>query len=545
MNLLDLLGNAILFLPEGRCALVMFLFGFLWYTDLLSVAHFARKLIPFLNQQQQHVADSFSSAAHHLLLQSFLLKLIPAVVYLSSLVAALRWQRQGRYSPVNALVMRILASRTPAIHRPFFGASAILTGANSGVGEVNAKQLAALGFRVVCCCRSREKAAASRAQIVADDPEADVRIVIGDLSELSQIKSVAQAAVAAAKEGGCFFSLLVQNAGMFEPTKCVSAKYKLDSMILTNHVGPFFFVETVRPQMEVFPGSDSAFRRSSGGNTAAIVGRASGDSTAASASTTASASSLRGGGAKDEEAAAVVRNWQSPRIVIVSSIAHEWANLDRLFNNTKNDRKKNDSQRKETEAETEEKEEEDIDMTQTTVWRALEKSTEPSCNAYALSKECNVLLARMIQLEQDDINAEIERNDDAVVLNEATEGMSAQQKKAKQHQQLQLLKKKRLESTGVTVAAVHPGWVSTNIFRTMNKSLSDVAAGVWAAMCWLLAKDCDAGSQTMLHCAIAPEIINGGFYCECALFPASNVANDDAEVRAMEAWTRKKLAGYW
>src|SRR5262249_15085868 len=67
----------------------------------------------------------------------------------------------------------------------------LVTGANSGIGKVTAKTLAAGGATVIMVSRSRDKGEAARDEIVKETGAKNVDLMITDFSDLSQIRRLA------------------------------------------------------------------------------------------------------------------------------------------------------------------------------------------------------------------------------------------------------------------------------------------------------------------------------------------------------------------
>ena len=90
------------------------------------------------------------------------------------------------------------------------GRTAIVTGANSGLGFESAKVLAGAGATVVMTARSEEKAADARARILAGHPDARLESVVIDLGSLESVR--AGAATITAAHG--VVDILINNAGV-------------------------------------------------------------------------------------------------------------------------------------------------------------------------------------------------------------------------------------------------------------------------------------------------------------------------------------------
>ena len=66
--------------------------------------------------------------------------------------------------------------------------TAIVTGANSGIGYYTAYWLAARGALVVLACRSMEKAQATVKQMRAQNPDLELDIIRLDLANLDSVR---------------------------------------------------------------------------------------------------------------------------------------------------------------------------------------------------------------------------------------------------------------------------------------------------------------------------------------------------------------------
>jgi NAD(P)-dependent dehydrogenase (short-subunit alcohol dehydrogenase family) len=64
------------------------------------------------------------------------------------------------------------------------GATAVVTGANSGIGLETTRELAQAGAHVVMACRDRERAADARAEVAADDLAGSLAVGELDLASL-------------------------------------------------------------------------------------------------------------------------------------------------------------------------------------------------------------------------------------------------------------------------------------------------------------------------------------------------------------------------
>ncbi len=114
------------------------------------------------------------------------------------------------------------------------GRTAVVTGANSGLGLAAARALAGAGAEVVLACRDMEKGAAAVRSIEADVPAATVALEQLDLSSLASIRAFAER-FAAGPDG---LDLLINNAGVMAPPRCETAD-GFELQFGTNHLGHF------------------------------------------------------------------------------------------------------------------------------------------------------------------------------------------------------------------------------------------------------------------------------------------------------------------
>ncbi len=112
------------------------------------------------------------------------------------------------------------------------GRTAVVTGANNGLGLVVAHHLARAGATVVMACRNLQKADAAAAGIKAEVPAAQLEVVELDLSRLSSVRRFADGLDVDALD------ILVNNAGvMMTPPERTEDGF--DLQFGTNHLGHF------------------------------------------------------------------------------------------------------------------------------------------------------------------------------------------------------------------------------------------------------------------------------------------------------------------
>jgi NAD(P)-dependent dehydrogenase (short-subunit alcohol dehydrogenase family) len=114
------------------------------------------------------------------------------------------------------------------------GRTAVVTGANSGLGLVTARELARAGARVVLACRNMAKGEAALRQIVAGVAQARVELASLDLASLDSVRAFARS-FRGDHEG---LDLLINNAGLMAPPRGETAD-GFELQLGTNHLGHF------------------------------------------------------------------------------------------------------------------------------------------------------------------------------------------------------------------------------------------------------------------------------------------------------------------
>lgn len=129
------------------------------------------------------------------------------------------------------------------------GRTAVITGANAGLGFQTAKLLAEHGATVILACRNEAKAAEAAARITASS-DSTVHTLQVDLASLVSIRRAAEQLRADYPR----LDLLINNAGGMRPQYTVTED-GFESTIATNHLGPFAFTGLVLNQLLTVPGS--------------------------------------------------------------------------------------------------------------------------------------------------------------------------------------------------------------------------------------------------------------------------------------------------
>lgn len=127
--------------------------------------------------------------------------------------------------------------------------TAIITGANSGIGKETTKALADNGYRVVMICRNREKAETARNEIIDETGNDQVDILICDLSLMHQVKKTAEAI----HDSYSQIDRLVNNAGILPDEQRKETGEGLELTFAVNHMAYFLLTKELMPILEKTP----------------------------------------------------------------------------------------------------------------------------------------------------------------------------------------------------------------------------------------------------------------------------------------------------
>ncbi|MGW0251917.1 oxidoreductase [Nocardia goodfellowii] len=116
------------------------------------------------------------------------------------------------------------------------GRTAVVTGANAGLGLATARMLAEHGARVVLACRDIEKATAAAQLIHRSAPAAELPIVALDLAAQKSVRTAAAKVRAECDH----IDLLINNAGSLIRQR-TRTEDRFETTFATNHLGPFAF----------------------------------------------------------------------------------------------------------------------------------------------------------------------------------------------------------------------------------------------------------------------------------------------------------------
>ncbi len=131
---------------------------------------------------------------------------------------------------------------TPADLPDQTGRTALVTGANSGLGFHTSLELARKGSRVLMACRNPAKAQDALGRVRLAVPNAGVELVALDLASLASIETAA----ADIAQRAPFLDLLVNNAGVMAVPRSLTAD-GFEKQFGTNHLGHFALTGRLLP----------------------------------------------------------------------------------------------------------------------------------------------------------------------------------------------------------------------------------------------------------------------------------------------------------
>ncbi|WP_328317377.1 oxidoreductase [Streptomyces sp. NBC_00388] len=128
------------------------------------------------------------------------------------------------------------------------GRTAVVTGANSGIGLVTARELARRGARVILACRSETRGREAEELIRREVPGAEAEFVRLDLADLSSVREFASGLRAERLD------LLINNAGVMALPYGTTAD-GFETQFGVNHLGHFALTGLLIPRLLATPGA--------------------------------------------------------------------------------------------------------------------------------------------------------------------------------------------------------------------------------------------------------------------------------------------------
>ncbi|XP_045932402.1 retinol dehydrogenase 12 isoform X1 [Micropterus dolomieu] len=148
------------------------------------------------------------------------------------LAIVVRIQRRGRWDP-HACTVRLK------------GKTAIVTGANTGIGKFIALDFARRGARVILACRNEARGKAALKEIKEKTGNSDVHLHLVDLSSLVSVREFANRILEEEKA----LHILVNNAGVSGLPRQITED-GLEVSFATNHLGPFLLTNLLLDLMK-------------------------------------------------------------------------------------------------------------------------------------------------------------------------------------------------------------------------------------------------------------------------------------------------------
>jgi len=125
----------------------------------------------------------------------------------------------------------------------------VITGATSGIGHAAALELARRGAALTIVCRNPERGKTTAAELEDAAGAAPVDVLVADLSELDQVRAVAQEV----NDRYPAVNVLINNAGV-QDLWPRSTSDGFDHMLASNYLGPFLLTNLVLDRVRAAPG---------------------------------------------------------------------------------------------------------------------------------------------------------------------------------------------------------------------------------------------------------------------------------------------------
>lgn len=119
----------------------------------------------------------------------------------------------------------------------------VITGGNSGIGLVAARELARLGARIVLACRDSDKTRAAVAEISAAGAVPAINLPV-DLASLDSVRALAESVLAACPR----IDVLINNAGLFPSTQQKTVD-GFEMQFGVNHLSHFLLTALLRERL--------------------------------------------------------------------------------------------------------------------------------------------------------------------------------------------------------------------------------------------------------------------------------------------------------
>ena len=131
------------------------------------------------------------------------------------------------------------------------GKTAVVTGANSGLGYETALALARHGANVVMACRDEGRGTEAIERVRAEAPGASVELSLLDLADLTSVRKFAESYAGERQQ----LDILVNNAGVMALAERRETADGFEMQLGTNHFGHYALTGLLLPQLQARPGS--------------------------------------------------------------------------------------------------------------------------------------------------------------------------------------------------------------------------------------------------------------------------------------------------
>lgn len=126
----------------------------------------------------------------------------------------------------------------------------VVTGANSGIGKVMAREVARTGATVVMVCRNPDKGAAARDEILRVTGNQRIELLIADLGSIAQMHRVAEEV----RRAHDHLHILINNAGAVLGRR-IETEDGLETTFAVNHLAYFVVTHDLLPLLKDTPGA--------------------------------------------------------------------------------------------------------------------------------------------------------------------------------------------------------------------------------------------------------------------------------------------------
>ena len=131
------------------------------------------------------------------------------------------------------------------------GKTAVITGANSGLGMETARVFGRLGARVVLACRNPEKGKGALTELVVENPDGQFELMMLDLSSLDSVHTFASTF----QEKFDHLDILCNNAGVMMLPEFQKTADGFEMQFGTNHLGHFALTGLLFPLLKKTAGA--------------------------------------------------------------------------------------------------------------------------------------------------------------------------------------------------------------------------------------------------------------------------------------------------